>query len=115
MLINRNLTVSLGTLSIRGVRLTLTIGRVFFPLLWCLVMNELLVGLRKAGFLVFGYADDVAIVAKGNFLSNLKECIDDTFRIIWCKIKDPTVNPFKTKTMIFTRKYKPEAIEPLKL
>jgi len=81
------------------------------------VLDELLfVELRKAGFLIFGYADNVAIVARENFLSNFKERTL-ALKIIqnWCRIKGLTVNPSKTTTMIFIRKYKPEAIEPLKL
>ncbi|XP_011686394.1 PREDICTED: uncharacterized protein LOC105449095 [Wasmannia auropunctata] len=43
--------------------------------------------------------------------------MDEALRIIqnWCRAKDLMVNPSKTTTVIFTRKYKPERIEPLKL
>jgi len=34
-------------------------GGVLSPLLWCLVVDELLTKLKESGFLVFGYADDV--------------------------------------------------------
>jgi len=60
------------------------------------VVDELLVKLRKAGFLVFGYADNVA---KGNFLSILKERMDDALRIIQNCVgidKGLTVNPSRS-------------------
>jgi hypothetical protein len=33
----------------------------------------------------------------------------------WCKAKGLTANPLKTNVMVFTKKYRPEPIEPLKL
>lgn len=64
-----------------------------------------------------GYADDVAIVARGNFLTTLKELIDRALKIVqdWCLAKGLLVNPSKTSAVIFTRKYKLDSIEPLKL
>jgi len=43
-------------------------------------VNELPTKLRKAGFLVFSYANDVTIVE--NFLSILKERMDNALKII---------------------------------
>jgi len=42
--------------------------------------------------------------------------MDNALKILqnWCR-EDLMVNPFKTTAMIFTRKYKLEAIKPLKL
>jgi len=45
-------------------------------------VDELLTKLKEAGFLVFGYADDVAIVTRGSFLNILKERMDVALRII---------------------------------
>jgi len=92
-------------------------GGVLSPLLWCLVVDELLVKLQEAGLLVCGYADDVAAIVRGSFLSTLKELMDKALKIIqsWCQAKGLTVNPSKTEAMIFTRKYKPEPIGPLRL
>jgi len=45
-------------------------------------VDELLIKLKEAGFLIFGYADDVAIVIRGNFLNILKERMDEVLRII---------------------------------
>jgi len=43
--------------------------------------------------------------------------MDKALKIIqsWCQAKGLTVNPSKTEAMIFTRKYKPEPIGPLRL
>jgi len=112
---NRNLLV-LARFRLGG-RLANVRRRVLYPLLSCLVIDELLIKLRETDFLVFGYADDVAIVARKNFLSILKEHMDDALRIIqnWCRNKGLMINSSKTTIMIFTRKYKPKAIESLKL
>jgi len=118
MLSGRDLIVSLSKETVRGRPAGgCPQGGVLSPLLWCLVVDELLTKLKKAGFLVFGYADDVAIVTRGNFLNTLKERMDTALRIIqnWCIAVGLTVNPSKTAAMIFTRKYKPEPIGPLKL
>jgi len=92
-------------------------GGVLFPLLWCLVVDELLVKLQEAGLLVCGYGDDVAAIVRGSFFSTLKELMDKALKIIqsWCQAKGLTVNPSKTEAMMFTIKYKPEPIGPLRL
>jgi len=59
----------------------------------------------------------VAIIIRGSFLSILRERMNEALSILqdWCIAKGLTVNSSKTTAMIFTRKYKPEPIEPLKL
>jgi len=80
-------------------------------------VEELLTKLKETSFLVFGYADDMVIVVRDNFLNILKERMNEALRIIqdWYIAMGLTVNPFKTTAMIFTRKYKPELIGPLTL
>jgi len=46
------------------------------------VVDKLLTKLKKAGFLVFGYAGDVAIVARDSFLNILKERMNVVLKII---------------------------------
>lgn len=67
--------------------------------------------------MVFGYADDIAIVVRGLFLSILRDRMNDALSTMrdWCETRSLAVNPPKTKIMVFTRKYKPEAIGPFKL
>jgi hypothetical protein len=85
--------------------------------LWCLVVNDLLEELQREGFHVYGCADDIAIVVGGHFLSAVRDLMEYALKIInrWCKNKGLVVNPQKTNIMIFTKKYKPETIEPLRL
>ncbi|XP_020298245.1 uncharacterized protein LOC109862582 [Pseudomyrmex gracilis] len=82
----------------------------------CLVVDELLEKLKEASFPVYSYADDVAIVVKGNFLATLKDIMKEAHMLTqnWCQSKGLRANPSKTKAMIFTRKYTLEAIEPLR-
>jgi hypothetical protein len=91
-------------------------GGVLFPLLWCLIVNDLLEELQREGFHVYGYADDIAIAVGGRFLSTLRYLMEYALKIInrWCKTKGLMVNPQKTNIMIFTKKYKPEISEPLR-
>ncbi|XP_020297990.1 uncharacterized protein LOC109862370 [Pseudomyrmex gracilis] len=94
MLTGRTLTASHVESVVHGFPAKGCLQRgVLSPLLWCLMVDEFLEKLRKAGFPVYDYADDVAIV---------------------CQSKGLRANPSKTKAMSFTKKYKPEAIEPLR-
>jgi hypothetical protein len=81
-------------------------GGVLSPLLWCLVVNDLLEELRREGFHAYGYADDISIVVGGRFLSTLRNLMEYVLKIIrrWCKNKGLVVNPQKTNIMIFTKK-----------
>ncbi|XP_020298080.1 uncharacterized protein LOC109862437 [Pseudomyrmex gracilis] len=118
MLTGRTLIVNHGDSNVHGFPAKgCPQGGVLSPLLWCLVADEFLRELQKKGFLVFGYADDVAIIVRGSFFSTLKETMQKALKIMqdWCQSKGLRPNPSKTKTMIFTRKYKLEAIEPLRL
>ena len=90
---------------------------VLSPLLWCLVLNDRLRDLRKKGFLVYGYADDMAISFRENLLNTLKDLMIDALKLVqsWCETKGLKVNPLKSNVIVFTGKYKPELVEPLKL
>jgi len=83
MLTDRDLTVSLSKATVEGRSAggCPQEGILSF-LLWCLVVGELLTKLKESGFLVFGYADDVANVVRDNFLNILKERMDKTLKII---------------------------------
>jgi hypothetical protein len=91
-------------------------GGVLSPLLWCLVVNNHLEDLRRESFNNCGYADDIAIVACGCFLPTLRDLMEHALKMTcrWCKTKGLVVNPQKTNIMIFTKKYKPETIKPLR-
>jgi hypothetical protein len=89
--------------------------RGLFPLLWCLLVYNLK-DLQKEGFLVYGYADDISISLRGNFLNTLKDFMINAVKIVyrWCETKGLLVNPLKINIMVFTRKYKLEPIEPMR-
>jgi len=69
------------------------------------------------GFLVYGYADDIPISMMGNFLNTLRDFMINAPKIVhrWCETKGLPVNPLTTNIMVFTRKYKPEPTEPMRL
>jgi hypothetical protein len=91
-------------------------GGVLSLLLWCLVVNDFVEDLQTEGFHAYGYADDIAIVAGGRFLTTLRDLMQYALKMTyrWCKTKGLVVNPQKTNIMIFTKNYKPETIEPLR-
>jgi hypothetical protein len=91
-------------------------GGVLSPLLWCLLVNDLLEDLQREGFHVNGYAADITIVAGGRFLTTLRDLMEHALKITyrWCMTKGLVVNPQKTNIMIFTKKYKRETAEPLR-
>jgi hypothetical protein len=46
------------------------------------MVNVLLVDLRKEGFLVYGYAYDIAILVRENFLNTVRHLMTNTLSII---------------------------------
>jgi hypothetical protein len=81
------------------------------------VVNDLLEDLQKDGFQVCGYADDITILVGENLLNTLRDLLTNALMIIqrWYETSGLTVNLLKTDVMVFTRKYKPEPQEPLRL
>jgi len=71
MLADRNLTFNHGDTTIVSKPDKGPQGGVLSPLLRCFVVNDLSKGLQKEVFLVYGYADDIAILVRRNFLSAL--------------------------------------------
>jgi hypothetical protein len=56
-------------------------GGVLSPLLWCLIVNDLLEDLQREGFHVYGYVDDIAIVAGGHFLTTLRDLMEHALKM----------------------------------
>jgi hypothetical protein len=76
MLESRSITATLsgetlGASASRGCKQ----GGVLSPLLWSLVVDDLLWGLNDVGYYTVGYADDVAIFTQGKFLTTVSECL----------------------------------------
>lgn len=77
------------------------------PLLWSIVVNDLILRLTKAGFVVVAYADDLAISATAarndKNLSNTVDRMNYAMNIVakWCKETGLNVNPEKSNFIIF--------------
>ncbi|GJQ70406.1 hypothetical protein Trydic_g22835 [Trypoxylus dichotomus] len=66
MLNNRTVHVSMNLCNIGAtVAAGCPQGGVLSPLLWCLLVDDLLSNLRRAGFYAQGYADDITIMVSG--------------------------------------------------
>lgn len=83
-------------------------GGVLSPLLWSLVIDDLLWELTNQGYEVIGYADDLAVVVRGmddgTISDRLQWALDYT--VNWSKGKGLNINPSKTIIVPFTRRLK---------
>ena len=109
MLKQRKIKASLGDANItfrptRGC----SQGGVLSPLMWLLVVDELLLRLRDEGLQCVGYADDIAIMVQGNYEDTVAERMQRGLKIVdkWCTEAGLSVNPKKTHGLIFTRRRK---------
>lgn len=83
-------------------------GGVLSPLLWTLVVDELLNLLEANDINAIGYADDIAIYVTGPFEDTVRSLMENALRTTknWCSAVGLTVNPTKTTLVPFTRKTK---------
>jgi hypothetical protein len=83
-------------------------GGVLSPLLWCLVVDELLARLNQRGVYAQGYVDDICLLAIGKFPNSVSGLIQWELDTVeeWCSMHGLTVNPDKTGLVVFTRKRK---------
>ena len=73
MLGNRNLTTSKSNTTLCGsVDSGCQQGGVLSPILWCLVVDELLHQLSGEGYHPIGYADDILVIMRGQHLEALQ-------------------------------------------
>lgn len=85
------------------------------PLLWSIVVDELLCLLGENGFDVQGYADDIVILIRGRFEDTISNLLQNALNIVakWCSKNGLNVNPKKTSIVIFSRKRKrDQLVEP---
>jgi Reverse transcriptase (RNA-dependent DNA polymerase) len=89
-------------------------GGVLSPLLWSLVIDELLTELTEQGYDAIEFADDLVIMIRGNddsILSNrLQSALNHAMK--WCKDANLSINPIKTVVIPFTRRLKLSLKEP---
>jgi hypothetical protein len=83
-------------------------GGVLSPLLWCLVVNELLARLNDGGVCSQGYADDICLLAVGKFPNTVSGLVQWALHTVetWCDGLGLSVNPNKTGLVAFTRRSK---------
>jgi hypothetical protein len=107
MLESRNIvtTISGETLRASMARGCLQ-GGVLSPLLWSLVVNELIWELSDDGYYTVGYVDDIAILINGKFPQTVSEVLQTALCTVhqWCKRTYLSINPNKTVTIPFTKK-----------
>ena len=109
MLGNTNLTTNKGNTTLCG---TVDSGcpqeGVLSPLLWSLVVVELLHQLSRQGYHPIGYADDILIIVRGQLLEVLFGVMQQALGIVdtCCRKPGLSANPNKTHVVVFTRRYK---------
>jgi hypothetical protein len=81
-------------------------GGVLSPLLWSLVMDELVEGLNEKGCCTLGYADDIAILVSGRFPYTVSELLQEALSMVqqWLIELSLSINPQKMVIVPFTRK-----------
>jgi hypothetical protein len=107
MLESRNISATLsgetlGATAARGCRL----GGVLSPLLWSLVVDDLLWGLDSNGYYTVGYADDIAILINGKFPQTVSEVLQTAICTAqqWYDGTKLSINPNEMVVIPFTRK-----------
>jgi len=55
---------------------------ILLPLLWSLVVDELIRGLKENGCYTLGYADDIVTIIHGKFLNTTSELLQDTLSMV---------------------------------
>ncbi|CAL1681165.1 unnamed protein product [Lasius platythorax] len=111
MLSSRRLTICRGGLTVEAKATKgCQQGGVISPLLWNLVVDELIVRLNQGGFYTQAYADDLAtfvIARDANTVSGLLRTALGRIKR-WCIETGLSVNPDKTELVVFTGKRKLE-------
>ncbi len=118
MLRQRTVTGSMGNYSVRAqVCRGCPQGGVLSPLLWCLVVDDLLCHLNSAGVFAQAYSDDGAILIVGPRLGTLSGQMNTALQKVdqWCRDRNLAINPDKVELMLFTRRYKVQGYRPVYL
>ncbi|VEN55699.1 unnamed protein product [Callosobruchus maculatus] len=92
-------------------------GGVISPLLWNLVVDELISLLDNDGHRTLGYADDLVILERGKFNSTVRDKMQRALNAVtsWTLKEGLNVSPSKTSIIAFTRRKKVEGLGPLQL
>jgi hypothetical protein len=81
-------------------------GGVLSPLLWSLVVDDLIWGLNSNGYYTVGYTDYIAILINGKFPHTVSEILQTILHTVqqWCQRTNLSINPNKTVIIPFTWK-----------
>jgi hypothetical protein len=92
-------------------------GGVLSPLLWCLVVDELLTKLNKKHIDTQAYSDDGTIIVTGKHLPSLctKTQMGINMAVEWSTKNDLTIHPNKTNMVLFTNKKTNQGWNPPKI
>ena len=74
----RKSTAILAGDTLEGSGQGLSAGSVRLPLLWSMVMDEI----NENGCCTLGYADDIAILISGNFVTTISDLIQEALRMV---------------------------------
>jgi hypothetical protein len=107
MLKSRNIISTLAGDTVRAsVPRGCSQGGVLSPLLWSLVIDDLIWELNKKGYYTAGYADDIAILINGKFPHTVSEVLQMAPGTVqqWCDRTKLPINPKKMAVIAFPRK-----------
>jgi hypothetical protein len=107
MLGSRKITATLAGETLEGsVASGCPQGGVLSPLLWSLVVDELIGGLNGSGYYTLGYADDIAILIHGKLPNTVSELLQEALSMVqqWCDRTQLSINLQKMVIVPFTRK-----------
>jgi hypothetical protein len=81
-------------------------GGVLSPLLWSLVVDELLWELNDGDYYTVGYADDIAFPINGKFLQTVSEVLQTALCTVqqWCERTNLSINPNNMVVITFPMK-----------
>ena len=83
-------------------------GGVLSPLMWCLVVDDLLTKLNNKNIYTQAYSDDGTILIEGKDLNKICRQMQEGLTIVndWCIRNGLSISPEKTELVLFTRKRK---------
>lgn len=116
MLNQRTVTAELGntTYTVKTKR-GFPQGGCLSPLMWCLLLDDLIANMDRRHIYMQAYSDDGVILAAGKDLKMLCSRMNMATKIAqqWCKKRGLNLNPDKTKVVLFTKKRKNKELPPI--
>jgi hypothetical protein len=83
------------------------------PLLWSLILDELIGELNENGCYIFVYANNIVILVGRKFLKTISELLQGTMNMVkqWCDGTQLFIDPHKFVISQFTRSRKSKELE----